>query len=54
MEGFFFLAEIVLMLLLALAIFRAERREPPGDLGLFAYKKESERGDRNGEGKPRA
>lgn len=42
MEGIFFLADIILMLLLALAIFRGERKDPPGDLGLFVYKQEPE------------
>ena len=46
MEGIFFLLDIFCMVLLALAIFRAERKDPPGDLGLFAYKPE------RGEGTP--
>jgi hypothetical protein len=40
MEGMFFIADIVLMLMLAFAIFRGERKDPPGDLGLFSYKTE--------------
>lgn len=38
MEGLFFLADIILMLLLAIAIFRGERGQASEDLGLFAYK----------------
>ncbi|MBY0341739.1 MAG: hypothetical protein K2Q19_11340 [Rhodocyclaceae bacterium] len=38
MEGLFFLADIILMLLLVLAIFRSERKPTSEDLGLFAYK----------------
>jgi hypothetical protein len=38
MEGLFFLADIILMLMLVFSIFRGERKAPPGDLGLFAYK----------------
>lgn len=38
MEGLFFLADIILMLMLAFAIFRGERKAARGDLGLFAYK----------------
>ena len=43
MEGIFFLADIILMLLLCLAIFRGERKDEPGELGLFAYKPEPEK-----------
>lgn len=38
MEGLFFLADIILMMLLVLAIFRSERKPASEDLGLFAYK----------------
>lgn len=38
MEGLFFLADIILMLLLVMAIFRSERKPASEDLGLFAYK----------------
>lgn len=42
MEGIFFLADIVLMLLLVLAIFRGERGQASEYLGLFAYKPDEE------------
>ena len=38
MEGLFFLVDILLMLVLGFVIFRGERKDPPGDLGMFAYK----------------
>jgi hypothetical protein len=44
MEGIFFLLDILCMVILALAIFRAERKSPPGDLGLFAYKPDRDEG----------
>ena len=49
MEGIFFLLNILCMALLAIAIFRAERRDPPGDLGVFAYK--PEQNEKNEEGR---
>jgi hypothetical protein len=44
MEGLFFLGDIVLMLMLAFAIFRGEGKDAPDDLGLFSYKTDLERG----------
>ena len=43
MEGLFFLVDIILMLLLGFSIFRAERKPPPGSLGIFSYKSDFER-----------
>jgi hypothetical protein len=37
MEGAFFLADIVCMLVLGFAIFRAERKPGSEDLGIFSY-----------------
>lgn len=50
MEGLFFIADIVLMLVLAFAIFRGERKDPPTDLGLFSYKTDSEQREHPGKG----
>ena len=43
MEGLFFLGDIVLMLILAFAIFRGESKNDPDDLGPFSYKTDLER-----------
>lgn len=43
MEGWFFLGDIALMVLLALAIFRSERKPSSEDLGLFAYRSDAEK-----------
>ncbi|MDE2598531.1 MAG: hypothetical protein KGL40_02795 [Rhodocyclaceae bacterium] len=54
MEGFFFLADIVLMLMLAFAIFRGENKDAPDDLGLFSYKTDAKRGGTPEQGEPDA
>lgn len=48
MEGLFFLADIVLMLLLVLAIFRSERKPASEDLGLFSYKPDVDKAGQGG------
>jgi hypothetical protein len=38
MEGLIFLADIVCMLLLCVAVVRSERKDSSEDLGLFSFK----------------
>lgn len=38
MEGIFFLADILLMVVLCFVIFRTERKPDSESLGLFSYK----------------
>jgi len=42
MEGLIFLADIVCMLLLCIAVVRRERKDSSEDLGLFSFKSEQE------------